>query len=136
MSTTNVLHVVARMNVGGTARYISELVTNIPNSKLATGFVQGSEVEDPSISKLPIVRINHLGRKISPLSDYKAWRELRKIIKEHKPAIVHTHTFKAGLIGRLIGGSHIRIHTFHGHLFYDNSFSKLEKKIITNLIPS
>jgi glycosyltransferase involved in cell wall biosynthesis len=119
------------MNVGGTARYISELVTNIPNSKLATGFVQGSEVEDSSISKLPIMRINHLGRKISPLSDYKAWRELRKIIKEHKPAIVHTHTFKAGLIGRLIGGSHIRIHTFHGHLFYDNSFSKLEKKIIT-----
>ena len=47
MSTTKVLHVIARMNVGGTARYVSELVEAIPNSKLATGFVQGSEVEDP-----------------------------------------------------------------------------------------
>ena len=131
MSTTKVLHVIARMNVGGTARYVSELIEAIPNSKLATGFVQGSEVEDPSISKLPVIRINHLGRKISLVNDYKAWRELRVIVRECKPEIIHTHTFKAGLIGRLIRGNHKHIHTFHGHLFEDNSFSGLEKKIIT-----
>ena len=131
MSTTKVLHVIARMNVGGTARYVSELVANIPDSKLATGFVQGSEVEDSSVSKLPLIRINHLGRKISPLNDYKAWRELISIVRECKPEIIHTHTFKAGLIGRLVRGPHRHIHTFHGHLFEDNSFSKLEKKIIT-----
>jgi glycosyltransferase involved in cell wall biosynthesis len=131
MSTTKVLHVIARMNVGGTARYVSELVANIPDSKLATGFVQGSEVEDPSVSKLPVIRINHLGRKISPINDYKSWRELRAIIREHKPEIIHTHTFKAGLIGRLVSGTHKHIHTFHGHLFEDNSFSGLEKKVIT-----
>jgi glycosyltransferase involved in cell wall biosynthesis len=131
MSTTKVLHVIARMNVGGTARYVSELVEAIPDSKLATGFVQGSEVEDSSVSKLPLIRINHLGRKISPLNDYKAWRELISIVRECKPEIIHTHTFKAGLIGRLVRGPHRHIHTFHGHLFEDNSFSKLEKKIIT-----
>ena len=131
MSTTKVLHVIARMNVGGTARYVSELVANIPDSKLATGFVQGSEVEDSSVSKLPLIRINHLGRKISPLNDYKAWRELHAIVRECKPEIIHTHTFKAGLIGRLVTGPHRHIHTFHGHLFEDNSFSRLEKKIIT-----
>ena len=131
MSTTKVLHVIARMNVGGTARYVSELVANIPDSKLATGFVQGSEVEDSSVSRLPVIRINHLGRKISPLNDYKAWRELISIVRECKPEIIHTHTFKAGLIGRLVRGPHRHIHTFHGHLFEDNSFSKLEKKIIT-----
>jgi glycosyltransferase involved in cell wall biosynthesis len=131
MSTTKVLHVIARMNVGGTARYVSELVANISDSKLATGFVQGSEVEDFSLSKLPVIRINHLGRKISPLNDYKAWRELSSIVREYKPEIIHTHTFKAGLIGRLVRGDHKHIHTFHGHLFEDNSFSALEKKIIT-----
>ena len=131
MSTTKVLHVIARMNVGGTARYVSELVEAIPNSKLATGFVQGSEIEDPSVSQLPVVRINHLGRKISLVNDYKAWRELREAVRECKPEIIHTHTFKAGLIGRLVRGKHKHIHTFHGHLFEDRSFSGLEKKIIT-----
>jgi glycosyltransferase involved in cell wall biosynthesis len=131
MSTTKVLHVIARMNVGGTARYVSELVANIPDSKLATGFVQGSEIEYSSLSNLPVIRINHLGRKISPLNDYKAWRELRAIVREQKPEIIHTHTFKAGLIGRLVRGPQRHIHTFHGHLFEDNSFSALEKKIIT-----
>jgi glycosyltransferase involved in cell wall biosynthesis len=133
MSTTKVLHVIARMNVGGTARYVSELVEAIPNSKLATGFVQGSEVEDPSVSQLPVLRIKHLGRKISLVNDYKAWREIGKVIRECKPEIIHTHTFKAGLIGRLVRGKHQHIHTFHGHLFEDNSFSGLEKKIITQV---
>jgi glycosyltransferase involved in cell wall biosynthesis len=119
------------MNVGGTARYVSELVAAIPNSKLATGFVQGSEVEDPSVSKIDVERIKHLGRKISLVNDYKAWRELREAVRECKPEIIHTHTFKAGLIGRLVRGQHKHIHTFHGHLFEDNSFSRLEKKIIT-----
>ena len=126
-----VLHVIARMNVGGTARYVGELVEKIPDSSLATGYVQGLEVEDPSVQALPVIRVPHMGRKISPFKDFQAWFELRKIIDEQKPAIVHTHTFKAGLIGRLVGGPHRRVHTFHGHLFDDQSFSGLEKKVIT-----
>ena len=129
--STQVLHVIARMNVGGTARYVGELVEKIPNSKLGTGYVQGSEIEDPCVEKLNVLRVPHLGRKISPLNDFRAWLELRKIIKEIKPAIVHTHTFKAGLVGRLIGGGHERVHTFHGHLFEDQSFSSVEKYFIT-----
>jgi glycosyltransferase involved in cell wall biosynthesis len=118
------------MNVGGTARYVGELVEKIPNSKIATGFVQGNEIEDTCIQKIDFIRVPHMGRKISPVNDLRAWIELRKVIKEVKPVIVHTHTFKAGLIGRLAGGRHKRVHTFHGHLFDDQSFSKLEKKII------
>jgi glycosyltransferase involved in cell wall biosynthesis len=131
MSTIKVLHVIARMNVGGTARYVEELIKNIPDSALATGYVQDAEVEDPAVESLPVFRIHHLGRKISPLADFKAWRELSKVVQEHKPAILHTHTFKAGLIGRLTRGPHKHVHTFHGHLFKDNSFSSIEKKVIT-----
>jgi glycosyltransferase involved in cell wall biosynthesis len=130
MSTIKVLHVIARMNVGGTARYVEQLVKNIPNSALATGHVQDAEVEDPAVESLPVFRIQHLGRKISPIADFKAWRELSKVVREQKPAILHTHTFKAGLIGRLTHGSHKHVHTFHGHLFDDNSFNFIAKTII------
>lgn len=127
---TKILHVIARMNVGGTARYVSKLVEEVPGTMLATGFVQGLEIEDSCVESLPIIRIHHMGRKISVLKDVQAWLELRKVIHEQMPDIVHTHTFKAGLIGRLIGGTHKRVHTYHGHLFDDQSFSSLEKKVI------
>jgi len=131
MSTTKVLHVIARMNVGGTARYVGDLVANIPGSELATGYVQGLEIEDQIVSKLHVHRIPHLGRRIDPRNDFRAWLELRRLIRELKPDVVHTHTFKAGLIGRLVSGSHKRVHTFHGHLFEDPSFSGLQKGIIS-----
>ena len=41
---------------------------------------------------------------------------------EYKPDIIHTHTFKAGLLGRLIKTDAKRVHTFHGHLFDDPEF--------------
>ena len=118
------------MNVGGTARYLEELIQNIPNCQLATGFVQGAEIEDPCTEEMNPLRIPHLGRKISLVNDILAWNELRKVIKELRPLVVHTHTFKAGLIGRMIIGKHKRIHTYHGHLFGDDSFSWIEKKMI------
>ena len=130
MSTIKVLHVIARMNVGGTARYVGNLVENIPNSSLATGYVQGSEIEDPVVKRINPYRIAHLGRRISLLNDFRAWMELRELIQEMQPGIVHTHTFKAGLIGRLVGGNHKRVHTFHGHLFADKSFSLFKKIVI------
>jgi len=130
---TEVLHVIARMNVGGTARYVGDLVKNIAHSSLATGRVQGSEIEDSVVTSMPIIRIEKMGRKISPLRDFQAWLELRQIIRHERPKIVHTHTFKAGLIGRLVPGSHKRVHTFHGHLFDDESFSTFEKFVITTI---
>lgn len=131
MSTIKILHVIARMNVGGTARYVGYLIENISGSGLATGYVQGAEIEDPVIKVLPTVRIQHLGRRISLWNDFRSWMELRKIVKEIQPLIIHTHTFKAGLIGRLIWGNHKLVHTYHGHLFDDRSFNSLEKRLIT-----
>ena len=125
-----IMHVIARMNVGGTAHYVGELVERIPESVLATGMVQDSEVEDLRVASLGIIRIPHLGRRISIYNDIRAWIEIRSVIRKHRPKIVHTHTFKAGLLGRLVGGPHKRIHTFHGHLFDDNSFSRTQKRII------
>jgi glycosyltransferase involved in cell wall biosynthesis len=133
MDKTNVLHIIARMNVGGASRYVGELIENIPSSKLATGYVQGLEVEDMTVENPLVIRVNYLGRRLSPINDFRAWRELCSIVRLYKPEIIHTHTFKAGLIGRLIPGTHVRVHTYHGHLFNDQSFSKLAKRVIITI---
>lgn len=131
MSTVKVLHVIARMNVGGTARYVGDLVRNIPESTLATGCVQGAEIEDNVTNEIDVYRIPHLGRKISPVNDFRSWLELRTLVKKLQPEIIHTHTFKAGVIGRLVRGDQKHIHTFHGHLFGDQSFGPVARRIIT-----
>ena len=140
-----VLHVIARLNVGGTARYITRLAEELPKHKIetfvATGFVQGSETEDPSAKKLKVIRIPSLGRQINPIKDHFAFKQMLEVIKEVKPDILHTHTFKAGYIGRIkikeinrAAGKPVKfVHTFHGHLFDDPEFSGLKSLVITSL---
>ena len=130
-----VLHVIARLNLGGTARYIAQLATELPKQGIevfvATGHVQGAEVEDPSVGNLSIIRIPSLGRSINPLKDVAAHRELKQVIAEIKPDIIHCHTFKAGLIAR-IKKQHVPVvHTFHGHLLDDPEFSGIKSFVIT-----
>jgi glycosyltransferase involved in cell wall biosynthesis len=128
------LHVIARLNVGGTARYITQLANELPKHGIetfvATGFVQGNEVEDPSAQSIQVIRIPALGRSINPIKDHLARKQLDKIIGEIKPDIIHTHTFKAGYITRMKKQPVPVIHTFHGHLLDDPEFSGFKSKVI------
>jgi glycosyltransferase involved in cell wall biosynthesis len=132
-----VLHVIARLNVGGTARYITQLATELPKHGIetfvATGFVQGAEVEDPSAQSIDLIRVPAMGRSIRPIKDHLARKQLEKIIREVKPDIIHTHTFKAGYVIRMKKQSIPVIHTFHGHLLVDPEFSGFKSKIIVEL---
>jgi glycosyltransferase involved in cell wall biosynthesis len=129
-----VLHVIARLNVGGTARYITQLANELPKhgieTFIATGYVQGAEVEDESAQSIDLIRIKSMGRSISPIKDHLARKQLEKIIRELKPEIIHTHTFKAGYIARMKKQSIPVIHTFHGHLLDDPEFSGFKSKVI------
>ena len=129
-----VLHVIARLNVGGTARYITQLANELPKhgieTFIATGFVQGVEVEDPSAASIDVIRIPALGRSINPIKDHRARKQLEKIIREVKPDIIHTHTFKAGYVTRMKKQSVPVVHTFHGHLLDDPEFSGFKSKVI------
>ena len=129
-----VLHVIARLNVGGTARYITQLANELPKHGIetfvATGFVQGDEVEDPSAQSIDVIRIPALGRSINPIKDHLARKQLEKIIEDVKPDIIHTHTFKAGYITRMKKQSIPVVHTFHGHLLDDPEFSGFKSKVI------
>ncbi len=132
-----VLHVIARLNVGGTARYITQLANELPKHGIetfvATGFVQGAEREDESAQSIDLIRIKSMGRSINPIKDHFARKQLDKIIAEVKPDIIHTHTFKAGYVIRMKKQLVPVIHTFHGHLLDDPEFSGFKSKIIIEL---
>jgi len=120
-----VLHVIARVNLGGTARWLetltAEQVAAGQEVVVATGHVQGDEVEDPGAATMPLVRLSRLGRAVSPFDDFVALRELRDLIGDVQPDVVNTHTAKAGMVGRAAAlslGRHrpTLVHTVHGHL--------------------
>jgi len=132
-----VLHVIARLNVGGTARYITQLANELPKHGIetfvATGFVQGAEVEDESAQSIDVMRVPSLGRSINPIKDHLARKQLERIITEVKPDIIHTHTFKAGYVIRMKKQPVQVIHTFHGHLLDDPEFSGFKSKVIVEV---
>jgi len=122
-----IVHVIARFNQGGTAGWLSVLIEGQRlegnDVVLLSGSVQANEKEDSRFSELGGLRIQGLGRSISPIQDVRVIWALRKILIEIDPDIINTHTAKAGLIGRLAAKSisHRKIaivHTFHGHILY------------------
>jgi len=138
-----VLHIIARLNLGGTAKYLITLNDGLNKagikSLIATGNVQTGEIEDPGVKKLKPIRIKNLGRKISLINDLRAAKEVREVILRIKPDIVHTHTFKAGLLVRAqrnrieesLGEKIKFVHTFHGHLFDDPQFKGFKAIMIS-----
>ena len=140
-----ILQVIARLNLGGTVKYLITLNTGLNKSgiksMIATGYVQKDEIEDLDVATLKLIRVKNLGRKISPINDFKAAKQLRRVILETAPDLIHTHTFKAGLLVRVQRdkiekqlGKQIRfVHTYHGHLFDDPEFKGI-KSIIVKMI--
>ncbi len=116
------------MNVGGPAVEISALMRNMDDQRFEQHLVTGWCAEDEAdflqtqAPDVPAVRIHGLGRAIRPWDDVGAMQALRGYINTVSPDIVHTHTAKAGVIGRLAARS-VRskpalVHTFHGHLLH------------------
>jgi glycosyltransferase involved in cell wall biosynthesis len=123
-----VLRIIARMNVGGPAVQVSGLMRGfdpeIFEQELLTGFCAADEAD--YLEKIAVdvkaIRIDGLGRSIKPRADLTALFAIVKEIRRFKPDVIHTHTAKAGVIGRiasiLSGQKSIRVHTFHGHLLH------------------
>ena len=123
-----VMQIIARMNVGGPAVIVAELMRGIDSSRfeqiLITGYCDETEADflDEVATDIKATRIAGLGRSVSPVADFTAFLGLIKTIKTFKPDVIHTHTAKAGVLGRLAsiiaGRGAVRIHTFHGHLLH------------------
>lgn len=132
-----VLHVIARMNVGGTATYLLNLVNGLEergvSNLLAVGHVPNNEREDGRTENLNHIRIKSLSRSLNPLMDMKARMEVKRVVKRFQPDIIHSHTFKAGLLTRILKSEVPNVHTFHGHHLYDPEFGWFARSVL-NLI--
>jgi glycosyltransferase involved in cell wall biosynthesis len=121
-----IAHVISRINVGGTARWLQVLTRELQSEGhevvILTGHVERDELEDPCISSLPLIQLKNLGRDISPLNDLRALHEVRSALRDFEPHVVNTHTAKAGVLGRVATRSlrnrPILVHTIHGHLLH------------------
>ena len=132
-----VVHVIARMNVGGPAVLIADTVRHMDSEdfdvRLITGNCADNEADylQTQASDIQAIRIGGLGRSISPLNDATALRHMVDQLRDLQPHIVHTHTAKAGALGRLaaqLAPIDARVvHTFHGHLLH-GYFSSLKTK--------
>ena len=127
------------MNVGGPAIQISGLMKNLDvkhfEQLLVTGFCGKDEIDylDEKKISIPLLKISGLGQRVNLVKDLQAFLEIRKIVKIFQPDIVHTHTAKAGLLGRLavfsIRKKILTVHTFHGHLLH-GYFGKMKRNLI------
>ena len=121
-----VMRIIARMNVGGPAVQVSGLMRSfnsiVFDQRLYTGYCSIDEADylDTVAIDITSFRIQGLGRRVSLGEDIKAFIALVKEIQAFKPHIIHTHTAKAGFLGRIASiislQPSIRVHTFHGHL--------------------
>jgi len=128
-----VAHVVTRMNTGGVAVLISELVAGMNSEEFEVALITGScsEGEEDYIKARGIdlnqINIASMQRSLNPINDLKSFIGIARALRNLRPDIVHTHTSKAGLLGRvaakIIVPKATVIHTFHGHLLH-GYFSK------------
>ena len=123
-----VLRIIARMNVGGPAVQVSGLMRGFDQElfeqELLTGYCAADEADylEKVATDVKAIRIDGLGRSIKPRADLTALFAIVKEIRRFKPDVIHTHTAKAGVVGRiasiLSGHRSVRVHTFHGHLLH------------------
>ena len=123
-----VLRIIARMNVGGPAVQVSGLMRGFETAtfeqELITGFCADDEADylEKVATDVQAIRIDGLGRSIKPRADLTALFAIIKEIRRFKPDVIHTHTAKAGVIGRVASilsrNESIRVHTFNGHLLH------------------
>jgi len=134
-----VVQIIARMNVGGPAVIVADLMRSIDSSKveqvLITGYCDSDEADylETIATDIKATRIAGLGRSVSVVADIRAFFALVAMIKKIAPDVIHTHTAKAGVLGRLAailaGRNAKRVHTFHGHLLH-GYFSGWKVKLV------
>ena len=138
-SPIRVMRIIARMNVGGPAVQVSGLMRGVNavdfDHRLYTGYCAADEADylETVATDVQAIRIDGFGRRVSFGGDITAFAALVKEIRTFKPHVIHTHTAKAGVLGRLAGliayPNARRVHTFHGHLLH-GYFSPLKTKFV------
>jgi len=122
-----VMQIIARLNVGGAAVHVALLASHLHppayDSILVAGRVGADEGDmtyyAEGLGVTPVI-VEELGRSLHPTHDLRTLWVLTRLIRQHRPDVVHTHTAKAGFVGRVaawLAGVPVIVHTFHGHVF-------------------
>ncbi|HET9525128.1 MAG TPA: glycosyltransferase [Pyrinomonadaceae bacterium] len=139
LSQTKIVRIIARLNVGGPAKHVVWLTAGLQDSNyrslLVAGSVPSGEEDMGYFADHAGVKplyIPEMSREISLNDAVTVWKLFRLFLRE-RPDIVHTHTAKAGTVGRIAGffyrwvtpGTLIGkprackfVHTYHGHVFH------------------
>ncbi|MFT3681174.1 MAG: glycosyltransferase family 4 protein [Ferruginibacter sp.] len=136
-----ILRIHNRLIVGGPSHNVTLLSAYLSpefETMLLVGKKDRTEKDATYIAEqlgLTPIEIPEMRRSILPFNDIIAYFKIRKIIREYKPDIVHTHASKSGAIGRLAARSEnvkLVVHTFHGHVFH-SYFNKFLSSVIVML---
>jgi glycosyltransferase involved in cell wall biosynthesis len=139
---TRVMRVIARLNIGGPAIHTILLTAGLDPARFESTLVTGVEAAcegnmlDLAAQKgvQPLV-IPELGREINPMKDWVTLFKLYRLFRDRRPHIVHSHTAKAGTVGRMaarLAGVPVVVHTFHGHVFHDY-FGPLQTRVFIGI---
>ena len=131
-----VVHIITKLELGGAQQNTLYTVSHLDKSKFIPILITGSEgllVDDAKRLGIEAHFLSSLVREINPVKDITALLDIRRLLRSIKrpsqsPIIVHTHSSKAGIIGRwaaYLAGIPVIIHTYHGYGFNDyQSFLK------------
>jgi len=123
-----ICRIITRLNVGGPARQV-KVLKDLPGVET---LVLAGRCEDGEREMFePDVRIEGLGREIGLWNDWKAYRGIKRVLREFRPDLVHTHTSKAGAIGRVAAWrcGVPCVHTYHGHVFH-SYFGRVKTEVV------
>jgi glycosyltransferase involved in cell wall biosynthesis len=125
MARLRVLHVITKLELGGAQQNTLYTVANLNRSLFDPHLISGPggvlDDEAGMMTDVSLKFCGELSRPIRPVADYQAYQQLRQQIKEIKPDIVHTHSSKAGVLGRLAASAEnvpVILHTYHGFGFH------------------
>ncbi len=121
-----VARIIGRLNIGGPALHTVLLTEELDPARYATLLIAGQEDPDEGCyldlvgRNLPsLVRVPTLRRALHPIRDGLAFARIASLLRSFRPHVVHTHTAKAGTLGRLAAravAAPVVVHTFHGHV--------------------
>lgn len=124
-----VVRVIARLNIGGPAIHVTALTAGLDPSRFESLLVTGTEnpgegsLMDAALARgiRPVVIAAIVGEASLKPRDVTALVALYRLIRKERPQIVHTHTAKAGFLGRVaarLAGVPMVVHTYHGHVLH------------------
>lgn len=133
-----ILFCITKGNFGGAQRYVYDLATNLPKDKFEVVVACGpGELLKEQLKKenIRVIELTSSERDINILKDIKTFFEIKKIIKEEKPDVLHLNSSKMGGIGALAGRLNKTLKIiFTGHGWAFNESRNLFEKILIKFL--